>query len=103
MYGPEKLGHWSSLKAPNCGSIHQHLVAGKRYRVVREFQDYDRDTHPIGESWTFMGFSFLPYDDGLSLFVSKDGRGEWHIRMQWRPEEQGAVLDNLVEYVAEEI
>jgi hypothetical protein len=50
-----------------------------------------------------MGFSFLPYDDGLSLFVSLDGKSEWHIPMQWRPEEQGTVLDNLAEYVAEEI
>ncbi|WP_161966130.1 DUF3601 domain-containing protein [Steroidobacter cummioxidans] len=103
MYGPESIGYWSDLKAPNCGSKHQHLMAGKRYRVAREFRDYDRDTHPIGESWVFMGYSFLPYDDGLSLFVSLDGKQEWHIPMQWRPEEQGPVLGNLAEYVAEEI
>jgi hypothetical protein len=103
MYGPESIGYWSRLKAPNCGSEHQHLVAGKRYRVVREFRDHDCDMHPVGESWVFMGYSFLPHDDGLSLFVSLDGKQEWHVRMQWRPEEQGVVLDNLSEYVAEEI
>jgi hypothetical protein len=103
MYGPEVLGFWSNLQAANCGRRHQHLFAGKRYRVIREFPDYDGDIHAVGESWAFMGFSFMPCDDGLSLFVSPDGKQEWHIRMQWKSEEQGAVLDNLIEYVAEEV
>jgi hypothetical protein len=103
MHGPESIGHWSSRHATNGGSRHQHLVAGRRYRVVREFRDHDSDIHSVGEGWIFMGYSFLPYDDGLSLFVSLDGKQEWHIRMQWRPEEQGMVLDNLAEYVVEEI
>jgi hypothetical protein len=81
------------------GAQHQHLIPGRRYRVVREFRDYDRELHPVGESWTFLGSSFLPYEDGLSLFVSTDGIEERQIRMQWRPEEQGPVLDRLAEYV----
>jgi len=40
-----------------------------------------------------------PYEDGLSLFVSIDGVSEWHIRLQWRPEQQGAIIDNLSHYV----
>ena len=37
----------------------------------------------------FLGHSFLPYEDGMSFFVSIDGINEWHLRLQWRPEEQG--------------
>ena len=97
MYGPERKGKWSS----NCKKKHGHLVAGRKYIVVREFQDFERDAHPVGEAWTFIGYSFSPYDDGLSLFVSLDDEHEWQIRMQWRPEEQGAIIDTLESYVIE--
>lgn len=76
-------------------------MAGKKYHVIREFRDYDCEVHPVGENWTFMGYSFLAYEDGLSLFVSLDGKQEWHFRMQWRPEQQGAVLDDLASYIQE--
>src|SRR5687767_5144344 len=99
MYGPEKLGFWSSAKAPNCGPKHQFLTAGMRYRVIKEFTDHDRHIHSPGEEWLFLGYSFLPYDDGLSWFVSFDGTQEWHIPMQWTDDEQGKTIDALASYV----
>ncbi len=45
----------------------QHLESGKRYRVVKEFVDFDAQLHRLGEQWTFIRHSFLPYDDGLTL------------------------------------
>jgi hypothetical protein len=75
------------------------LRPGVRYRVIQAFTDFDRQVHPVGEEWSYLGTAFLPYDDGRSLFVSLDGVGEWHIRMQDRPEEQGPILDNLNAYV----
>ena len=71
-----------------------HLVPGKRYRVVKAFTDFDRDEHPVGKEWTYIGTAFLPYDDGRSQFVSMNGQQELHIRMQDRAEEQGPVLDS---------
>jgi hypothetical protein len=41
----------------------------------------------------------MPYDDGLSLIVSLDGISEWHIRLQWRRETQGGIIDHLGDYV----
>jgi Domain of unknown function (DUF3601) len=98
-YGPKPLGTWSNHEAPNCGSSHNFLRAGQRYRVKREFSDHDGHAHPRGEEWLFLGYSFAPYDDGMSFFVSLDGAQEWQIRLQWRAEEQGHVLDHLSEYV----
>jgi hypothetical protein len=72
---------------------------GRRYEVVRAFDDYDKVRHEVGETWTFLGHNFLPYDDGLSLFVSLDGEQEWHIRMQWREEEQAEIIGNFADYV----
>jgi hypothetical protein len=42
---------------------------------------------------------FLPYEDGLSLFVHLDEGAERQIRLQWRKEEQGAIIDALPTYL----
>ncbi len=76
-----------------------HLQPGRRYRVEHPFVDYDGDLHPVGETWDFLGTSFFPYEDGVSLFVSLDGVQKWQIRLQSRPEAQGAVLDDLPSYL----
>ncbi len=83
------------------GHGYLHMLPGKRYRVVKAFTDFDRQEHPVGEEWVYIGTAFLPYDDGRSIFVSVDGEREWHIRMQDRAEEQQPVLDGLKEYVVE--
>jgi hypothetical protein len=87
--------------AHGVGYAYNMLLPGRRYRVVKEFRDFDREIHPVGEEWTFLGTAFLPYDDGRSLFVSFDGVREWHIRMQDRAEEQRGILDDLGAYLVE--
>lgn len=99
MDGPRDRGHWTG--AGSLSPRHAFLEAGRRYRVTKTFADFDGDTHPAGEEWTFLGSSFLPYDDGLSLFVTLDGVREWQIRMQWRAEAQAEVLDALPAYLVE--
>ena len=74
---------------------------GRRYEVVRAFTDYDGDAHPPGESWTYLGHNFVPYEDGLCLFVTLDGAREWNLRMCWRPGDQGPVIDRFADYVRE--
>jgi hypothetical protein len=66
MIGPEHGGRWTASIAPK---VFKHLAVGVRYAVVREFTDFDGGSHPAGETWWFRGHNFLPYDDGLSLFV----------------------------------
>jgi len=72
-----------------------------RYRVVTAFVDYDNVTHEVGERWTFLGRAFLPYEDGLSLFVEENGR-EIHIRMQCRDDAQGQIVNSFSDFVVEE-
>lgn len=100
MYGPERAGYWSSIETPNCCKRHEFLRAGRRYRVLESFMDFDGDTHLAGEEWEFLGSAYLPYDDGVSFFVSLDGVREWHIRLQRRPHAQGKILDALDTYLA---
>jgi len=80
--------------------IFGHLIRGRQYAVVRSFRDYDDDTHYVGEVWTFLGSRFLPYEDGLSLFVQCDD-GDYQIRLKWGEDEQGEIITNLSAYVLE--
>ena len=76
------------------------LVAGRIYRVVVAFEDYDGILHPVGECWRFLDKNFLPYDDGLTLYVERDGRAT-PFRLQWRAETQAQIIDGFSDLVEE--
>jgi hypothetical protein len=76
------------------------LVSGQTYRVIKTFTDYDGTVHPVGESWRFVKKSFLPYEDGLSLFVERNKQNV-QFRLQWRAESQGQIIDNFSDFVTE--
>src|ERR1044072_6407397 len=97
MYGPCPPGHFTARGGTD---DFQQLCVGRAYRVTQAFADYDGDLHAVDERWTYLGHNFVPYHDGLSLFVSLDGRQEWQIRLSWRPEDQGPVIDALGDYLA---
>jgi len=75
-----------------------NLEQEQPYRVIKEFKDYDKEVHPAGETWIYIGTAFLPYEDGLSLFVKKDDVQIMY-RLQWRKEEQADIIDNFKDYV----
>jgi hypothetical protein len=77
-----------------------NLVPGQIYIVIKVFTDYDGIIHSIGEQWRFVEKNFLPYDDGLTLHVERNGRAET-LRLQWRDEAQGQIIDDFSEYVEE--
>jgi len=76
------------------------LVPGQNYQVVAPFADYDRDLHPLGERWRFVKKSFLPYEDGLTLWVEKDKR-LISFRLQWYAETQAQIIEHFSDYVVE--
>jgi len=76
------------------------LVLGRTYRVVKAFRDYGNILHPVGETWRYDGKNFLPYEDGLTLYVVRDDHREL-INLQWREETQGQVIDNFYSFVEE--
>ena len=89
-------GHWTAQLS---NDRFKHLKPGHCYEVIADFADYDGDVHPAGERWRFLTHNFLPYEDGLSLFVSLDDVQEWHIRLQWRGETQATIIDHLDRYL----
>ena len=74
------------------------LDIGLQYQVIKPFTDYDGILHNIGETWTYLGTNFLPYEDGLTLHVLIDNI-EVVYRLQWRKEEQAEIIENFQEYV----
>ncbi len=86
------------MSQPNEKFTASDLLPGRTYQVIASFKDYSGTTHPVGESWRFVEKHFLPYEDGLTLIVEKDGQSVW-IQLQWRPESQGEIIDNFSDYV----
>jgi len=76
------------------------LIPGQTYCVITTFKDYDGIIHPVGECWRFVGKNFLPYDDGLSLLVERNGQNV-PFRLQWRAETQGQIIDDFSDFVEE--
>jgi hypothetical protein len=76
------------------------LIPGQTYRVVAGFKDYDGIIHSAGETWKFLEKNFLPYEDGLSLFLEKEGQ-RVQLRLQWREESQGRIIDQFSGFVEE--
>ena len=77
-----------------------NLIPGQTYRVIKAFKDYDEVTHPISEVWRFTEKNFLPYEDGLSLFVEMNGQ-KTSFRLRWREESQGEIIDGFSDFVEE--
>jgi len=76
------------------------LVPGTIYAVTTAFTDYDGIMHPVGETWRFLAKNFLPYEDGLTLQIEMKGRTIF-LRLQWRDESQGQIIDEFSNYVEE--
>jgi hypothetical protein len=73
----------------------KHLIVGRRYAVIAPFTDYDGKLREAGETFTYLGHNFLPYEDGLTLNIDPGVS----IRLQWRAEAQAGVIDALERYI----
>jgi hypothetical protein len=94
MYGPKQNGFWSKRS----GAERKPLELGVEYEVTKAFVDHDGTTHPVGERWRFVGSSFLPYDNGLSLFVQTP-EGEWNLPFALGSDQEGPIWHAFEDYV----
>ncbi len=83
------------------GKAYGHLHPGRHYRVERDFRDHDGRLHRQGQQWRFRTYTFLPYEDGLSLFfLTKDG-DDLEIRLQDRTGAEAAIIAALSDVLPE--
>ena len=76
----------------------KHLNPGLSYRVTKAFCDHDGDLHPVDEKWVYIGYSFLPYESGLSLFATLSGQ-DVQVRLKWESGCQLDVIENLEDHL----
>ena len=79
-------------------SFMEYLYSGDYIKVIKEFKDYYGFTHQEGEKFYFACAYFLPYEDGYTLFISKDKINISNIFLQNREETQKEICYNLKEY-----
>ena len=79
-------------------SFMEYLYSEDYIKVIKEFKDYDGFTHQEGEKFYFACAYFLPYEDGYTLYISKDKINIKAIYLQDRPETQREICYNLKKY-----
>ena len=79
-------------------SFMEYLYSGDYIKVIKEFKDYYGFTHQEGEKFYFACAYFLPYEDGYTLYISKDKINVNTIYLQDRPETQREICYNLKKY-----
>ena len=75
-----------------------YLYSGDYIKVIKEFKDYYGFTHQEGEKFYFACVYFLPYEDGYTLYISKNKLNISPIYLQNREETQGEICSHLEEY-----
>lgn len=76
------------------------LIPGRRYEVILPFVDFDGDLHEPPQQWVFLGHNFVPYDDGLMLWVIWGDGSRGVMRFCWDENHQGHILDAFERYVS---
>ena len=76
----------------------EYLYSGDYIKVIKDFKDYYGFTHQAGEEFYFACAYFLPYEDGYTLYISKDKININAIYLQDRAESQREICYNLKEY-----
>ena len=79
-------------------SFMEYLYSGDYIKVIKEFKDYYGFTHQEGEKFYFACAYFLPYEDGYTLYISKDKINVNTIYLQVRAETQKEICYNLKKY-----
>ena len=79
-------------------SFMEYLYSGDYIKVIKDFKDYYGFTHQAGEKFYFACVYFLPYEDGYTLYISKDKINIKAIYLQDRPETQREICYNLKKY-----
>lgn len=75
------------------------LVLGRRYRIVQEFRDHHGSVHPVGEEFTYRGYSYFPYDEGHTIYVSTAVGKESFISLCGLDPAQNRVLEAMHEFI----
>ena len=75
-----------------------YLYSEDYVKVIKDFKDYYGFTYQAGEKFYFACVYFLPYEDGYTLYISKNKLNISPIYLQNREETQGEICSHPEEY-----
>ena len=79
-------------------NFENYLYSGDYVKVIKAFKDYYGFTYQAGEKFYFACVYFLPYEDGYTLYISKNKLNISPIYLQNREETQGEICSHPEEY-----
>ena len=80
-------------------SNYKHLKQNSVYIVSKEFSDFDSTRHKEGTVLRFVGYSFFPYDAGLTLLFEHE-RSDYTVRLRLdQNDSQSRIDENLDKYI----
>ena len=98
MQGPLPNGSFRGMTQPPHWE-EGRLLRGKKYRVIKEFVDFEGDIHPVGEEWVFVASMFSHYDELLLIGIRDSSGVEWKFHLEASPSDQHQVMRSFLEYV----
>ncbi|WP_392564320.1 DUF3601 domain-containing protein [Orbus wheelerorum] len=94
MKNLQPIGFYSK----NCCEDYDYLQLNNVYKVIKNFTDCG-NRYEIGETWQYLGYSFLPYDKGLQWIFSFDGKQEFTVSLWLQLSEHKYVANNIEQYL----
>lgn len=79
-------------------SFMEYLYSDDYIKVIKDFKDYYGFTHQEGEKFYFACAYFLPYENGYTLYISKNKLNISPIYLQNREETQGEICSHPEKY-----
>ena len=79
-------------------NFEEYIYSEDYVKVTKTFKDYYGFTHFVGEKWYFSCAYFLPYEDGYTLYISKNKIDISAIYLQNREETQKNICSHPEEY-----
>ena len=79
-------------------SFMEYLYSGDYIKVIKDFKDYYGFTYQEGEKFYFACVYFLAYEDGYTLYISKNKLNISPIYLQNREETQGEICSHPEKY-----
>ena len=79
-------------------NFEEYIYSEDYVKVIKTFKDYYGFTHFVGEKWYFSCAYFLPYEDGYTLYISKNKIDISAIYLQNREETQKEICSHPEEY-----
>lgn len=77
---------------------YDYLIPNEKYAIIKSFSDASGKTFEEGTVFTYLTYTFLPYDDGLQWWITTDNIDVKDIALCLKEENHLYISDNTEIY-----